>query len=108
MIKIINKNGDVKLWKRSKQKKISKINTNSEKKLLSAQDNLKFKLPILARSHSPEWECIHQFKIQIQSQFFIISKIEGALANAPYKPIQNPKTPTYPHTNRRVRLPTHL
>lgn len=46
MIKIINKNGDVKIWRRSKQNKISKININCKKKLLSAQYNMKSKLPI--------------------------------------------------------------
>jgi hypothetical protein len=46
MIKIINKNGDVKIWKRSKQNKISKVNTNFENKLLSSQHSIKSKLPI--------------------------------------------------------------
>ena len=45
MIKIINRNGDVKIWKRSKQNKISKVNINFENKFFSSHHSVELKLP---------------------------------------------------------------
>ena len=45
MIKIIYRNGDVKIWKRSKQNKISSVNINFENKFFSSHHSVEPKLP---------------------------------------------------------------